>query len=432
MSRASVGLLALLFAAGCASSGIKLSDGVDTAGEDPSDPTGDTADDTDTDTDTDTAVDSGGDTAGPELPLWDWYVDCEGGGDFTTIQDAIDAATSGDRIALAPCEYHERINYNSKYLDIFGVEGSSRTVIDGDYGGTVVDVEDAESDGARLAGVTIEDGYDTSGGSALEVTYAALKLEDVVFAGNGDSYAVARLLVGFVDMVDVVFEDNAIIPGGHAIWADGGVLTATRLRADCGAGDTALWQHNATLLLDNELTCEGGYGLVSYHGEVHIKRSRLEGGIAGIYAYDVDDSPSERAYVYNSVFGGGVEGARFEYMSVYVANSVFWGGEAGLALLSNSSASWVIASVFMNGACGISADVPYTAQYNAFWGNTQNACGTTASSSVTSDPGFASFPDDLSIPGGSPLVDAGYPDGGWNDHDGTRNDIGLTGGPWAE
>jgi hypothetical protein len=29
-------------------------------------------------------------------------------------------------------------------------------------------------------------------------------------------------------------------------------------------------------------------------------------------------------------------------------------------------------------------------------------------------------------------VDAGYPDGGWNDHDGTRNDIGLTGGPWAE
>ncbi|MES2641851.1 MAG: hypothetical protein V4850_20345 [Myxococcota bacterium] len=431
-------LLLPVWALGCDPTGIELGEkpvdsGVDDTGSVDTDDT----DDTDTeDTDETDTVDDTGDTDDtgtvPDLPDYDWLVDCNGGGDFTTIQAAIDAATSGDRIGLAPCEYHERINYISKYLDIFGIEGSANTVIDGDYGGTVVDVEDAESDGTRLAGVSIEDGYDPGGGSALEVHYASLKLEDVVFAGNGESLAVAHLNVAWVDMIDVVFEDNDIIAGGQAILTDGGSFSATRLRADCGGGDYAIWQHNATLLLDNELTCDGGYGLYSYHGEIQVKRSRIEGGIAGIYAYDEEDTPSERAYVYNSVIGGGVEGARFEYMSVYVGNSVFWGADAGLALLGGSSASWMVSSVFVNGACGISSDVPYTASHNAFWGNTTNTCGLTSASSVTADPGFASFPDDLTVDAASPLVDAGYPDASWNDQDGSRNDIGVSGGRWAE
>ncbi|MDP2305360.1 MAG: hypothetical protein Q8P18_04980 [Pseudomonadota bacterium] len=443
MSRLSLSPLALLplWLLACDGSGIELGekpvDSIDDTGPDDSGPDDtDTVDDTDTDDtdDTDVPDDTGPDDTGtkPSFPDYDWLVDCNGGGDFTTIQAAIDAATSGDRIGLAPCEYHERINYISKYLDIFGIEGSAHTVIDGDYGGTVVDVEDAESDGTRLAGVSIEDGYDPAGGSALEVYYASLELEDVVFAGNGESLAVAHLIVGWVDMVDVVFEDNEIIAGGEAILTDGGSFSATRLRADCGAGDYAIWQHNATLLLDNELTCAAGYGLYSYHGELQVKRSRIEGGIAGIYAYDEEDTPSERAYIYNSAIGGGVEGARFEYMSVYIGNSVFWGAEAGLALLANSTGSWMVSNVFLNGACGITSDLAHTASHNAFWGNTANTCGLTSASAVTADPGFASFPEDLSIDASSPLVNAGYPDASWNDLDGSRNDIGLGGGRWAE
>ncbi len=435
MSRVAWALLPSLLVA-CEPGGITLGDKVDTGVDDTdavdTDETDTDTDETDTDDTDDTDVDDSGDTDLPGFPDYDWLVDCEGAGDFLTIQAAIDAATSGDRIGLAPCVYHERIDYRSKYLDIFGIEGSAHTTIDGDGGGTVVDVEVAETDGTRLAGVTVTDGYDPAGGSALEVYYAALKLEDVVFAGNGESFAVASLNVGWVDMVDVVFEDNAVVAGGQAIWTDGGILTATRLRADCGAGDYALWQHNATLLLDTELTCDAGYGLYSYHGEIQLKRSRVEGGIAGIYAYDEEDTPSERAYLYNSVIGGGVEGARLEYMSVYVANSVFWGAEAGLSLLGDSSASWIVSSVFVDSACGIASDASYTATHNAFWGNAADTCGLASTSSVTADPRFVSFPDDLSVEPSSPLVDAGYPEAAWNDRDGSRNDIGVDGGRWAD
>ena len=407
--------------------GLADTDTTDTDDTDPSDDT-----DTTGDTDTGGPDDTGDTDQGPIIPTYDILVDCAGGGDFLTIQEAIDAAVSGDRIALAPCEYHERIDYLGKYLDIYGIEGSAETVIDADYGGTAVDVEGAESDFTRLAGVSIEDGYDPAGGSALEVHYASLKLEDVVFAGNGESYAVAMLTVGWVDMIDVVFEDNDILPGGQAIFADGGSLSATNLRADCGAGDYALWQHNATLLLDNELTCDAGYGLYSYHGELQVKRSRIEGGISGIYAYDELDTPSERAYVYNSVIGGGVEGARFEYMSVYLANNVFWGADAGVVFLANDPSSWLLSNVFVGAACGISTDAAYTAAYNGFWNTAAEGCGVTPTASVSGDPGFVAFPDDLTIAGSSPLVDAGYPDATWNDLDGTRNDIGITGGRWAE
>jgi hypothetical protein len=172
--------------------------------------------------------------------------------------------------------------------------------------------------------------------------------------------------------------------------------------------------------------------MVSYHGELQVKRSRVTGGISGIYAYDEEDTPSERAIIYASAIGGGVEGARFEYMTVTIGNSVFWGETAGLALAYNSTSSWVVASAFLNGECGISGDQAYSASHNAFWDNTADVCGLTSASSVTADPLFASFPEDLTLDAGSPLIDAGYPGGDWLDLDGSRNDIGRYGGPWAE
>jgi hypothetical protein len=368
----------------------------------------------------------------PQLPDYDILVDCEGSAEYTTIQDAINGATSGDRIALMPCDYHERIDYIGKWLDIYGLEGPEVTRIDGDDAGTVVNVESAEGAGTRLAGVTIRDGLDIDGGSAIEVTLSALKLENVIIEENNDSLYVAYLINALVDMEDVIIRSNGIIATGAAIYTDGGILTATRLEADCDKGDYAMWQHNATLLLDTTLTCDAGYGLYSYHGELQIKRGDIYGGIAGVRAYDEEDTPSEQAIIYNSRVGGGSVGIHLDYMTVSIANNVVWGGDAAIELLANSTSSWIIANVLTESACGIESDVNHTASYNAFWANGSDTCGLTATNSVTADPEFASFPDDLSISSSSPLIDAGYPGVDWYDPDGTRNDIGLTGGPWAD
>ena len=50
----------------------------------------------------------------------DWYVDCAGGGDFCTIQEAVDAAADGDVIHIAPCTYDERVSIVGKALSLVG------------------------------------------------------------------------------------------------------------------------------------------------------------------------------------------------------------------------------------------------------------------------------------------------------------------------
>jgi hypothetical protein len=47
-------------------------------------------------------------------------VDCEGGGSYLTIQDAVEAAASGDTILVAPCVYEERVVALGKDLTLEG------------------------------------------------------------------------------------------------------------------------------------------------------------------------------------------------------------------------------------------------------------------------------------------------------------------------
>lgn len=396
----------------------------DPAGDDtatlPIDDTGDSGDTSDTDTE-DTAV---------EPPPPDWTVDCDGAGDFTTIQEAIDAATSGDRIALMPCEYHERIDYVAKYLDIYGIEGSGRTTIDADGTGTVVNVETGESPGTRLAGVTVRGGYDNAAGSAIEVYNSALELDDVVLEGNGESHAVLYASVGWIRASYLTIRDNEVMADGMAIVSDGGSLTGDHLDVDCDGGAYALWQHNASNLDQSSFSCDAGYGFYSYHGEVRARRSSFSGGIAGIYAFDQEDSPSERALLSN-ISASGAVGVQIEYMTLEMENSVVWGTDAAVSVLMNSSSSWIWNSVLLNATCGITGDaVALSTGYTNFWNNTTDVCTVIASVSLSVDPEFVNFPDDLHLAAGSPLINAGEPS--WDDADGTRSDVGLYGGPESE
>ena len=63
-------------------------------------------------------------------------VDCNGGGNFFKIQEAIENASAGDTIIVKAGEYYERINITKK-LDIIG-NGCNNTIIDGSLDNTVI------------------------------------------------------------------------------------------------------------------------------------------------------------------------------------------------------------------------------------------------------------------------------------------------------
>lgn len=366
-----------------------------------------------------------GEEVPPRVP--DVVVDCEGGGDYTTIGAAIAGSTSGTAIGLRPCTYLEDVDFNGKSLDIFGIDGSAVTFIQGSGTGAVVKANHGESVGTRLAGVTVSGGA-TVGyhGSGLSTDLAILQLEDVVFTGNDVGRSVVYSTASFLEFLDVSFLDNTVDPGDGLLLFDDGSLVAQRLEVRCTDAVFAIFQHNAMLLLDSDLRCGTEHGVYSDGSGAHIQRSRIQSAGVAIYSADVDDTRNERLWLSNSSFIG--ETAAYAlYTHVKADNNVFWGEQVGFDLQYVHADSFVRGSVLTGATCGLRADASYDLGWNADSGA---GCGAVTRDGVTG-AGFVAAPEDFTLLADSPLIDAGDPDDDRDDVDGTRNDVGMFGGPGA-
>ncbi len=94
-----------------------------------------------------------------------YVVNPEGGGDFLSIQEAIEAVQTGDEILVAPATYLENIDYLGKDLAIRSIEGQQATIIDGSAGapgvGSCATFQFGESSAAVLEGFTLTGGHGT-------------------------------------------------------------------------------------------------------------------------------------------------------------------------------------------------------------------------------------------------------------------------------
>lgn len=118
---------------------------------------------------------------------------------YPTIQQAINASSSGDQILLQSGIFYENINFNGKNVVIKPFNDNFQSIIDGNQAGPVVTFSGAESANAGLRKLTIRNGK-TSNGGGIKGNNTLATIKNCVIGGNtatgngGGIYGVSGLI----------------------------------------------------------------------------------------------------------------------------------------------------------------------------------------------------------------------------------------------
>ena len=161
-----------------------------------------------------------------------WHIKLDGTGDFTIIQEGINASANSDTVLVYPGTYFENLDFNGKNIVLCSRElttGNSQyiesTIIDGQRLESCIRIHNGETN-ANVRGFTIQNGFGThfwanDGGGILVHDYSTAYITNCVFKYNlatqgGAIYA----RHGFLHLSGLSIRENYASWGGAIFLAD--------------------------------------------------------------------------------------------------------------------------------------------------------------------------------------------------------------------
>jgi len=225
--------------------------------------------------------------------------------DYSSIQEALDDADSGDTIEVADGTYYENIIFPpDKKVVLQSVNGASFTTINGGKASSVVMISNC-MDGTILDGFTIMDG-ESDRGSGIYIEDSSVTIQN-----------------------DIIQENTATYWGGGGIFNDSSTLTIIDSN-----------------ISDNLATANWGGGIFNFSGTLTITGSNISNngafrGGGGIWSFGdssvltIIDSTISGNIAYNDLGGGGIRNSSIltitnstisNNVAYYSANNIGGGG----------------------------------------------------------------------------------------------------------
>ncbi len=189
--------------------------------------------------------------------------------DYTTIQEAIDVAVDGDVILVDQGTYVEQIDYLGKSISVQSIYGPTKTIIDGQFQGTVVRMVGCQSS-TVLDGFTVKRGVGVNGGGMYVSTCETVQILHCDIRVNAANYGAG--IYGENSTIVISDSDVKYNETNSSSGYGGGIrLSDSKL---IGSGMNILW---------NQTDGHGG-GIYAYGtSEIALSDCHIADNVCGIY-----------------------------------------------------------------------------------------------------------------------------------------------------
>jgi len=342
-------------------------------------------------------------------------VDQSGSGDYTTISDAVSNASSGDTIEVHSGLYIEDFDVsNFTSLTINGAGSSSTTIYTSNY------AIESNNSTLTLSGLKI---WSTSG-TALDAREGGnLTVTNCLIISDG-FYVVRINYLDTATFSDCTMEGNL---------DDNMFVTGTNLNvinSTISSGTKGIYANNSSALniINSTIYNSNFAGIYTSDGSTAditnsiIRNTGGDGG-GGIYV----SSGSGAVTITNTLIFKATHYAVRAYENVDIQNSIIYDAPVGLYRSEGENGYGDILSAFN---CFYLVTDPYGSDEGENY-------PTGFDDLINTDPEFVDIDadnnllTDLTLQSTSPCIDAGNYSPVYNDLDGSRNDMGIYGGPYS-